>query len=178
MKLKAILVTTLLMGVATQSLSQEVTGNTALGDSGSFNNQEHGASYNSVGGDNITGTVEHSTTSTTHVNNTNGRAANGFVTAVPLTATNGTCLGSQGGGISAAGIGISTGKTVVDEDCNNRLNEAHKTNQLIQKTKLLESLGLQAAAISVSCQDLSIRIALKAALEPDVYNKLCKKYER
>ena len=109
---------------------------------------------------------------------------NGYVASVPIIASAGTCLGSIGGTLSAAGIGIGSSKTVVDEECNKRQQQQLDSNVKAQEAvtrantvRLLNELGLQPAALSLLCQDPATRLALKAGLEPVVYNKVCKVYE-
>ena len=69
----------------------------------------------------------------------NKSQANGYVSNPNLTTSGAdTCFGSSSGGISAAGIGISGGKTVVDKNC-----------VMLKNAKLLSSLGLKDAAVTL-----------------------------
>ena len=123
------------------------------------------------------------TTSTSNTS-TNIANQNGYVTSIPIIASAGTCLGSTGTNISAAGIGIGSSSTVIDDACNDRQQQQLDANIQAQEAvtransvRLLNELGLQPAALSLLCQDPSIRLALKAGLEPIVYSKVCAQYE-
>ena len=106
------------------------------------------------------------------------------MTSIPIIASAGTCLGSSGTNISAAGIGIGSSSTVIDDACNERQQQQLEANIQAQEAvtsansvRLLNELGLGPAALSLMCQDPSIRLALKAGLEPVLYNKVCAQYE-
>lgn len=53
-----------------------------------------------------------------------------------------TCFGSQTGGVSVAGLSVSSGSTVIDHNC-----------ELIKNVKLLNSLGLKDAAVALLIQN-------------------------
>ncbi len=101
---------------------------------------------NNIHGDNM----EISGGSVTTINNKS--EALGYVSNPHLTTSGAdTCFGSSSGGISAAGIGISGGKTVVDENC-----------VMLKNAKLLSSLGLKDAAVTLlmnSNQDIAKAIS-------------------
>ena len=117
--------------------------------------------------------VDHSTNTTvnhmdgsgdTHNTNvTNNQAQqNGYVSNPNLT-TSGTdtCFGSSSGGISAAGIGISGGSTVVDENC-----------VMLKNAKILASLGLTDAAVTlliISNEDVAEAVSLA---NPELFEQL------
>lgn len=69
-----------------------------------------------------------------------------------LTAGADTCLGSVTGGVQTQILGVSGGKTVVDENC-----------VLIKNTKLLLTMGLPSAACFYARQDPKIDQAMAAA---------------
>ena len=72
--------------------------------------------------------------------------------AAPLTATNGTCMGSSTGGLSFPSFGISGGSTWNDVQCNRRYNAI-----------MLTVLGHDKAAVALMCQDPMVREAMAAA---------------
>ena len=160
----------------------DVKGNTALGDSGDFNNQQDSTYTNgdSVGGDQNTNYVtnQNTTTNTSSVQNGYGGPSNGYVTSTPVSPGQNTCVYGHGESISAAGIGISSGKVHIDEGCQKIRDESHRLNQLRQNVVMLNNLGLKDAAVSMACQDYSMRQSLRLSLPADVYNQLCKKFER
>ena len=74
---------------------------------------------------------------------------NGYVTSIPIIASAGTCLGSTGTNISAAGIGIGSSSTVIDDACNDRQQQQLDANIQAQEAvtransvRLLNELGL------------------------------------
>ena len=72
----------------------------------------------------------------THETTVESYKPNGYVASSNLTNSGGdTCLGSQTGGISAPGFGISTGSTTVDTNC-----------EMIKNARLLVQIGLKDAA--------------------------------
>ena len=163
-------------------------------DQGSLSNQANvtGGSNSNVsnstilGGGTFTDTSTVNSTSNSNNSSTSTSIANqnGYVTSIPIIASAGTCLGSQGGTLSAAGIGIGTSSTIIDHACNDRQQQQLDANIQAQEAvtransvRLLSELGLQPAALSLLCQDPSIRVALKAGLEPAVYGKVCAIYE-
>lgn len=75
--------------------------------------------------------------------------------AAPLTASNGTCMGSTSGGIQGIGLGISVGSTWTDESCDMRYD-----------AEALRAAGLQGAAIARLCQKKEIAAAMEAAGTP------------
>ena len=86
----------------------------------------------SIGTQNQAGSGDTNTSSTT----VESFKPNGYVASTALTTSGSdTCYGSTTGGFSAAGIGISGGKTVVDENC-----------QMIKNARLLVQIGLKDAA--------------------------------
>jgi len=72
--------------------------------------------------------------------------------AAPLTASNGTCMGSTSAGGQTNLIGLSFAKTWTDENCNRRYN-----------AQMLQSLNLRPAAVALMCQDESVAAAMKSA---------------
>ncbi len=75
--------------------------------------------------------------------------------AAPLTASNGTCMGSTSGGIQGIGLGISVGSTWTDESCDMRYD-----------AEALRAAGLPKAAQARLCQKKEIAEAMKAAGTP------------
>ena len=75
--------------------------------------------------------------------------------AAPLTASNGTCMGSSSGGIQGAVIGISGASTWTDKSCDARYDAIS-----------LNSLGQSRAAIARLCQKAEIADAMQAAGTP------------
>ena len=116
---------------------------------------------NSTNSNNTDQSINGSTV-TTHNNNGTNIPANTTSTvtsnqAAPVALSNlttsgqDTCFGSTTTGISAAGFGISNGETVVDENC-----------VMIKQVKLLASIGLKDAAVSLLIkkdQDIAWAIA-------------------
>lgn len=75
--------------------------------------------------------------------------------AAPLTASNGTCMGSSSGGAQGAGFGFSIGSTWTDLGCDRRYN-----------AQMLNQLGATKAAIALMCQDNTVKQAMQAAGTP------------
>lgn len=75
--------------------------------------------------------------------------------AAPLTASNGTCMGSTSGGIQGIGLGISVGSTWTDESCDMRYD-----------AEALRAAGLPKAAQARLCQKKEIAAAMEAAGTP------------
>ncbi|MBT2326069.1 hypothetical protein J7E62_27450 [Variovorax paradoxus] len=69
--------------------------------------------------------------------------------AAPLTATNGTCMGSTTGGVQFAGWGASGGSTWTDNNCDIRYD-----------AEALRAAGLHKAAIARLCQKADIEKAM------------------
>ena len=75
--------------------------------------------------------------------------------AAPLTASNGTCMGSTSGGIQGIGLGISVGSTWSDSSCDMRYDaEARR------------AAALPKAAQARLCQKKEIAAAMEAAGTP------------
>lgn len=72
--------------------------------------------------------------------------------AAPLTATNGTCMGSTSGGVQVASVGLSGGSTWTDSNCDIRYD-----------AEALRAAGLAKAAIARLCQKGDIAKAMEAA---------------
>ena len=75
--------------------------------------------------------------------------------AAPLTAANGTCMGSSSAGGQGVGFGLSFGTTWTDSDCDRRYDAQE-----------LRAQGLTKAATALLCQKATIREAMKAAGTP------------
>lgn len=75
--------------------------------------------------------------------------------AAPLTAANGTCMGSSSAGGQGVGFGLSFGTTWTDSDCDRRYDAQE-----------LRAQGHTKAATALLCQKASIREAMKAAGTP------------
>ena len=152
---------------------------------------------NNISGDNVAGDVNnndivnHNNNSTTNTSNntTNhnnstsvqngyGGPSNGYVTSTPVSPGQNTCVYGHGEAFSAAGIGISSGKVFIDEGCQKIRDESHRLNQLRQNVTLMANIGLKDAAVSMMCQDYSMRQSLRLSLPKATYDKLCKKFER
>lgn len=73
----------------------------------------------------------------------------------PLTASNGTCMGSSSAGAQGVGFGISLGSTWTDQDCNARYDAT-----------ALTALGLQDVAVARLCQSEKVASAMQAAGKP------------
>lgn len=75
--------------------------------------------------------------------------------AAPLTASNGTCMGSTSAGAQGVTIGVSVGTTWTDSDCDRRYDAQE-----------LRAQGLVKAATALMCQKPSIAAAMKEAGTP------------
>lgn len=97
---------------------------------------------------------------TTNVNNTSHRPQ-GYVSSTNLT-TSGqdTCFGSSTGSLSVPGLGVTSGKTVIDDNC-----------VRLKNAKLLSALGLTDAAVALLAQDSDVARAITIAY-PDLARKL------
>ena len=71
-----------------------------------------------------------------------------------------TCFGSATGGLSLAGIGISGGTTLIDENC-----------VRLKNAKILSTLGLTDAAVALIALDPSVAKAISIAY-PKLYSRL------
>ncbi|MGE8317386.1 MAG: hypothetical protein ACN6O3_01490 [Comamonas sp.] len=75
--------------------------------------------------------------------------------APPLTAANGTCMGSTSGGAQGVGFGLSFGSTWTDSSCDMRYD-----------AEALRAAGMQQAALARLCQKAEISQAMQAAGTP------------
>jgi hypothetical protein len=75
--------------------------------------------------------------------------------SAPLTATNGTCMGSTSGGVQVASLGLSGASTWTDANCDIRYD-----------AEALRAAGLAKAAIARLCQKGDIEKAMAAAGTP------------
>lgn len=75
--------------------------------------------------------------------------------AAPLTASNGTCMGSTSAGAQGVTIGVSVGTTWTDSDCDRRYDAQE-----------LRAQGHVKAATALMCQKPSIAAAMKEAGTP------------
>ncbi len=131
--MKTLLVTTaVVLSLAGSAFADRIDGSlNTNNNNGAINHTD--SNNTDIGGDS---TIINGTHSTTTVESS---AMNGYVSNPNLTTSGAdTCFGSSSGGISAAGIGISGGKTIVDENC-----------VMLKNAKLLSSLGLKDAAVSL-----------------------------
>lgn len=70
--------------------------------------------------------------------------------SAPLTSSNDTCMGSASGAVAAPGLGISLGKTYVDDNC-----------VMIKNARELWNMGMKGAAMARMCMDKDNREALE-----------------
>lgn len=75
--------------------------------------------------------------------------------AAPLTASNGTCMGSSSMGAQGVGFGVSIGSTWNDAGCDRRYN-----------AQALAAVGMRQAAVALLCQDPNIKAAMETAGTP------------
>jgi hypothetical protein len=75
--------------------------------------------------------------------------------AAPLTAANGTCMGSTSGGAQGVSLGVSFGSTWTDSDCDRRYD-----------ANVLHTMGQTKAATALMCQKATVRDAMAAAGTP------------
>ena len=78
------------------------------------------------------------------------------VIAPGLTSTNGTCLGSFSAGVGISGVGVSGGKTILDEGCDRRYNAAR-----------MHDFGYSEIALEIMCADEEV---YEAAMRVAQYN--------
>jgi len=89
------------------------------------------------------------------VDNDNTRYPVSTAYAAPLTATNGTCMGSSSAGAQGAALGVSFGTTWTDTSCDIRYD-----------AEALRAAGLPIAARARLCQKAEIAKAMEAAGTP------------
>lgn len=137
--------------------SQNVTGNNSTG---LYSNSSSTSSASS-------GTVTSSGNSTTTVNEVSNTPSTETIKSVPTVYAPGlsaagseVCLGSLSAGGSAVGWGLTVGGTMVDRECQLRLN-----------AKTLAILGYTVAAREEMCLDPEVRAALAAAGTPCAADK-------
>lgn len=75
--------------------------------------------------------------------------------AAPLTASNGSCMGSTSAGGQGVTVGLSFGTTWTDAECNRRYNSIR-----------MQELGQVSAAIALMCQDSDVAAAMETAGTP------------
>lgn len=80
--------------------------------------------------------------------------------AAPVSATNGTCMGSSSAGAQGMTFGVSVASTWKDEGCERRYNSIR-----------LQELGNQKAAMALMCQDPAVRAAMEDVGTPCPPNK-------
>lgn len=137
------------------------------------NTNSTGGNTQSNAGNNSTNTNAGNNSTNTNSGNNSTNAASGNTTTVqgdvyqqsripvagawaaPVSATNGTCMGSSSGGAQGAGFGISIASTWNDRGCDRRYN-----------AQMLNQLGAKTAAIALMCQDESVREAMLTAGTP------------
>jgi hypothetical protein len=127
----------------TQRQQQVARGGSARSTAQGGNATGGNASANANGSGNVT-----------NISDSYQEARNVASAATPFLVTSGedTCLGSIGGGVQTQILGLSGGKTVVDENC-----------VMIKNTKLLLTMGLPSAACFYARQDPKIDQAMSAA---------------
>jgi hypothetical protein len=91
---------------------------------------------------------------TTPANQTINNVPNVYAPALAAAGSE-VCLGSMSAGGSAAGFGLTVGGTLVDQECQLRMN-----------ARTLATLGYTAAAREEMCVDLQVRAAMLAAGTP------------
>lgn len=133
----------------------------ASSSSSSSSNSSSGATSNS-GGNTMTGGAHTSTQANSVTVNgdtvtyqAQERNPVNTAYAAPLTATNGTCMGSTSGGAQGAAFGISFGGTWTDTNCDIRYD-----------AEALRAAGLPQAARARLCQKAEIAKAMEAAGTP------------
>jgi len=89
------------------------------------------------------------------VDNDNTRYPVSTAYAAPLTATNGTCMGSSSAGAQGAALGVSFGTTWTDTSCDIRYD-----------AEALRAANMPRAAIARLCQKAEIAKAMEAAGTP------------
>lgn len=152
-------------GNSTNSLSNAATGG-AGGAGGAANSASNSNATSNSGGNTMVGGSQATT-------NNNGSAANVTVQgdtvtyeaqarnpvstayAAPLTASNGTCMGSTSAGAQGVGFGVSFGSTWTDTSCDMRYD-----------AQALTAAGLRGAAQARLCQKPEIAQAMAAAGTP------------
>jgi hypothetical protein len=75
--------------------------------------------------------------------------------AAPLSASNGTCMGSSSGGAQGMGFGVSLATTWHDTGCDRRYN-----------AQMLNQLGARDAALALMCQEPQVRAAMAKTAAP------------
>jgi hypothetical protein len=129
--------------------------NTATGGAGGHATATGGASGgNTLAGGAVTVSVE-GAKGDTYIAPAQERNPVATAYAAPLTAANGTCMGSTSAGAQGVSLGVSFGTTWKDDDCNGRYDAA----ALIQA-------GQPRAAVSRLCQSASNRKAMEDAGTP------------
>ena len=142
---------------------------TAVGALATFNSSVGGGNINS---NNVTNSTNNGGVSQAqNVYQSNGRQvvmSNQPVMLAPLT-TSGmdTCLGSITGGVSIPGIGVSGGKTTVDENC-----------VMLKNSKRMQELGLNDAALMLLVlSNDKIKDAL-ITTNPEIFQALTSKADK
>lgn len=128
----------------TQRQQQVARGGSARSSAQGGNATGGNASANGNGSGNVTNITD----SYSEARNVAASAATPFL----VTSGEDTCLGSVGGGVQTQILGLSGGKTVVDENC-----------VLIKNTKLLIAMGYDSAACYYVRQNPQIDQAMTAA---------------
>lgn len=138
--------------------SVSVSGATALGMSSNSNSNTNSASTstsNTINSSNQQGgQVNEGNNTALNIETKIRQAANSAV-AAGLATSNGTCMGSSSGGAQGMSFGLSIGSTWTDKNCDRRYNSMR-----------LQQLGNQKAAVTIMCQDESVRDAMDDAGTP------------
>ena len=149
-------------------------GNTLSNNSSSGGNTQSNAGNNSTNNLSSGGNTQSATQTNTGNNSSNAANGNSVTVngdtvtykaqdrnpvstayAAPLTASNGTCMGSTSGGIQGIGLGISVGSTWTDSSCDMRYD-----------AEALRAAGLPGAAQARLCQKPEIAVAMEDAGTP------------
>ena len=182
--MKKLLIAVLLTAICSMAFAEEPFGNltetgegSAINDNsintgvGSFNG-DLSNSFNNIDGDSAI-TIDQTDTSThqggyndTQTVNQNTKTEQIIKSTPNVALTNlttsgvDTCFGSATGGLSLAGIGISGGTTLIDENC-----------VRLKNAKILSTLGLTDAAVALIALDPSVAKAISIAY-PKLYSRL------
>lgn len=89
------------------------------------------------------------------ISNTESQRPVSTAFSAPLTASNGSCMGSTSAGGQGVTVGLSFGTTWTDAECNRRYNSIR-----------MQELGQVSAAIALMCQDSDVAAAMETAGTP------------
>jgi hypothetical protein len=136
-------------GVTTNNNSAGVSGGNSQNSISNIGNASLGVS--------VTDPVNLSTSTQINTTNNMPRIPVAQASAAPITASNGTCMGSSSGGAQGLGFGVSVASTWQDTGCDRRYN-----------AQMLNQLGARDAALALMCQDAQVRLAMSKTSTPCV----------